>query len=124
MTLYASPSSSIELFIKERDKRAPSVLRIASHPSDPTCIFQDGSTNACVHCAGPIYLPADSLALLQVKYAVCWKTSSRVCGKAELEQGRSIVLCIVSWDLYRDMYCIVRKCIIAAISSTTKLFWC
>ena len=34
------------LFKKGRDKKVPSLLNIASHPSNPPCIFQDGSTNA------------------------------------------------------------------------------
>ena len=28
------------------------------------------------------------------------------------------VSCIVSWHLYQDMYCILRKCIVAALTST------
>ena len=46
------------LFIKQRDKKVPSLLYKASHASSPTSIFQDDGTNTCINCQWVIYFHA------------------------------------------------------------------
>ena len=46
------------LFIKQRDKKVPSLLYKVSHASNPTSIFQDGGADTCVNCQSVIYYHA------------------------------------------------------------------
>ena len=74
MTPYANPSPFIVMYIKQKDKKVPSLLR--------TCIFQDGGTNTYVHCVVPLSCqlthscpPTGKAGCLSENVFPCWWNS-------------------------------------------------
>ena len=85
------------LFIKQRDKKVPSLLYKASRASNPTNIFQDGGTNTCLNCQCVIYYHAllrmeinDFKAVKSAVHNDVWYRVSY--------HGTCIKMCIVSWE--------------------------